>query len=101
MSRLFDTNPDLGLTRHWHYDDETGKAVIETRQDVTDLVDANKAEANAASSNWKGEMHKVASIPMNVYFDLKQKGIIDDPKALKSWLNDPANRYFRTKGGRV
>lgn len=101
MSRLFDTNSDLGITRHFHYDDETGDAVIETQQDVTDLIDANKAEANAASSNWKGDMHKVASIPMNVYFDLKQKGIIDDPTALKSWLNDPANRYFRTKGGRV
>jgi hypothetical protein len=46
-------------------------------------------------------MHKVASIPMNVYFDLKEKGILDDPAALKRWLNDSDNRFFRTKAGRV
>jgi hypothetical protein len=101
MSRIFDTDPALSLTRFWHWDDEKDQAVIETRQDVTDLLDANRAEANEASGNWRGDMHKVASIPLNVYYDLKQKGIIDDAKAFKRWLNDPENRYFRTKGGRV
>jgi hypothetical protein len=33
--------------------------------------------------------------------ELKQQGIIDDPKALRRWLNDPDNRYFRTRPGRV
>ena len=101
MSRLFDESPDLGLKRYWHYDADTDTATIETRQEVTDLVENNKADFNAAASGWKGEMHKVASIPMNVYFDLKEKGILDDPAALKRWLNDPDNRFFRTKPGRV
>ena len=101
MARLFDESPDLGLKRYWHYDADTDTATIETRQEVTDLVENNKADFNAAASGWKGEMHKVASIPMNVYFDLKEKGILDDPAALKRWLNDSDNRFFRTKAGRV
>ena len=101
MSRVFDTDPALNLTRYWHWDEDKEQAVIETRQEVTDLLDANKAEANEASTGWKGDMHKVASIPLNVYYDLKQKGIIDDPKAFKRWLNSPENRFFRTKLGKV
>ena len=38
---------------------------------------------------------------MVVYYDLKNKGILDDPKAIKKWLNDPENKYFRTREGTV
>lgn len=101
MSRIFDESPELGITRYWHYDESTDTAVIETRQDVTDVVESNKSAFNSAETGWKGDMHKVASIPLNVYFDLKEKGILDDQNALRAWLNDPDNRYFRTKPGRV
>jgi hypothetical protein len=33
--------------------------------------------------------------------DLKQKGIVNDPKRLRKWLNDRDNALFRTKLGRV
>jgi len=46
-------------------------------------------------------MARVASIPLNVYYDLKRRGIADDPKAMKKWLNDPDNRVFRTREGTV
>jgi hypothetical protein len=46
-------------------------------------------------------MHKVASIPMTLFYDLKKQGIIDDPARLKAWLNNPDNRFFRTRPGRV
>jgi hypothetical protein len=99
--RLFDIDPLTGKKEYWHWDDENQRFTIETEQDVTDLLDLNKAQYNDASSSFKGDMHKVASIPMNIYMDLKQKGIIDDAKKFKAWLNDPDNRYFRTKPGRV
>lgn len=38
---------------------------------------------------------------MVVYYDLKAKGILDDPVAIKKWLNDPENKYFRTREGNV
>jgi hypothetical protein len=48
-----------------------------------------------------GEWSKVASIPLSVFYDLKQKGIVDDPAAMKKWLNDSENKFFRTRPGRV
>jgi hypothetical protein len=38
---------------------------------------------------------------VNVYYDLKRRGIIDDPAAFRAWMNDPDNRVFRTRPGRV
>lgn len=99
--RLLDENNMVGIKRYFSYDETADSYTIRTQQDVTDLVEANKAAANVASSDWKGDMHKVASIPLNVYYDLKRRGILDDPKRLKAWLNDPDNRFFRTKLGRV
>jgi hypothetical protein len=46
-------------------------------------------------------MHHVAQIPMALYYDLKSKGITEDPARMKAWLNDPENRYFRTRPGTV
>ena len=46
-------------------------------------------------------MSRVASIPLTVYYDLKQKGILDDQAAMKKWLNDPDNELFRTRKGKV
>ena len=99
--RLLDENNAAGIKRFFSYNEQADTYTIRTEQEVTDLVDSNKAAANAASGNWKGDMHKVASIPLNVYYDLKRRGILDDPKRLKAWLNDPDNRHFRTKHGRV
>lgn len=99
--RLFDVDPLTGITQYWHWDDERQQFTIETEQKVDDLLDANRRQYNDSTDAYKGDMHKVASIPMNIYMDLKQKGIIDDPAAFKQWLNDPENRYFRTKPGRV
>lgn len=99
--RLFDVDPLTGSIQYWHWDDERQQFTIETEQRVDDLLDANRRQYNDSTDDYKGDMHKVASIPMNIYMDLKQKGIIDDPAAFKRWLNDPENRYFRTKPGRV
>ena len=78
------------------------KIIISETQDVTAIIEANKRSANAIDKHQKhGEWSKVASIPMNIYYDLKRRGILDDPARLKSWLNDSDNRYFRTRGGRV
>jgi len=47
----------------------------------------------------RGDWHKVASIPFNVYEQWKNEtnGAIDkDPKLLAKYLNDPDNKYFKT-----
>jgi len=78
------------------------KFVIETTQDVTEIIAKNKASSNEVDKRkpW-GEWSKIASLPMTIYFDLKHKGILDDKVAFNKWLNDPDNKYFRTRGGRI
>ena len=102
-SKLFDYDPVTGVKKMWHYDAEKDEGIIENVIDATDVVEENKASFNQydEKSNWKGDMHKVASIPMTLFYDLKKQGIIDDPARLKAWLNNPDNRFFRTRPGRV
>lgn len=98
--KIFNLDPLSGIKSVWHYDDTTDTAFIEKRQDVTAIVEANKAEMNQDHGRY-GEWSKVASIPLSVFYDLKQKGIVDDPVAMKKWLNDSENKFFRTRPGRV
>ena len=100
-TRLLNADPDLGITRLFHYDEASDTTTIETVQDVQDLVADSRAIFNSTDerANWKGDMHRVATIPLSVYFDLKNKGITKDPKAMKAWLNSPDNRHFRTRPG--
>jgi hypothetical protein len=103
QSKIFDIDPLTGTKKMWHYDADKDEAIIETIMDATGVVEDNKAEFNQFDerSSWKGDVHKVASIPMALYYDLKAKGITDDPARMKAWLNDPENRFFRTRPGRV
>lgn len=100
--KLFDYDPETGTTKWWHYDADKDEAKIETVFEVGDIIEANKAEFNSTDerARW-GEWSKVASIPMALFYRLKQQGIIDDQAAMKRWINDPDNRLFRTRPGRV
>ena len=99
MTDKFPGNDVMGIEREFHYDESSDTFTIETKQDVTDIVEWNKAEYNEYSHPQFGTMRKVASIPLPLYYELKRKGIIDDPNALKKWLNDPDNKFFRTVPG--
>lgn len=98
--RTFDSSPELGITRNWYFDHDTGQVTIEAVQEVDHLLEANKAALNGADESW-GDGARVAAIPMNVYDELRRTGIADDKKAFKKFLNDPDNRAFRTRPGRV
>jgi len=88
--------------------DGDGGLIIETRQDVGGILEANKREYNSHDerARWSDHMfgNKVASIPLTVIDDLNKKGIMRgfhvlDQKAFTKWLNEPDNRYFRTRPG--
>ena len=100
--RLFSTDADQGITRTFHFDDETGQATIQTQQDVTAIIEENKQEYAQVDerARW-GEWSRVASIPMSIYFQLKAEGKLDDQAYMKKWINDPENKYFRTRAGKV
>lgn len=89
------------------YDDGEGGLVIKTEQDVGALLEANKQAYSQTDERTKwGEFARVASIPLAVFQELNRKGIcrgfmVIDQKAMKAWLNDPENRHFRVRAGRV
>lgn len=92
----------MDARRTFHWDAATQSFTIETVHDHEDIVEANKLLHNQSTgANWKGGMHRVASIPMAVWYDLKKRGILQDKEKMSQWLNDPENRFFRTREGRV
>ena len=90
------------------HDQDDGGIVIAKEQNISALIDANKEEYNTADSKWNDNAleNRVARIPMAVFEDLQKQGItrgftvIDMPR-FKAWLNNPDNRVFRTKAGRI
>lgn len=106
MGQILQGNRLAGIKRVWHEDAMTGDVVVSTHQDVTAPVERSKAEYaqfDERTPFGKGFMHKVASIPLAIYFDLRKRGIIGehDPqrKGLRKWLNDGDNLVFRTRPG--
>jgi hypothetical protein len=102
-------NPNNFRQSAVHADGEGG-IIIQTRQDVTDIVEQNKKEYNSYDerARWSDQLfgNKVASIPMTVIDDLNKAGIMRgfavlDDKRFASWLNDPMNRAWRTRTGVV
>ena len=83
--------------------------VIATEQDITEIIEQNKREYNASSTTWgDGDVfsNKIASIPFTVIDELNKQKImrgfhVVDSKRFKAWLNNPDNRFFRTKQGTV
>lgn len=100
MRKVMDHDPVSGISHVFYYDDMTDEASIVAEQDVKSVVEHNKDQFNQTYGKW-GEFAKIASLPLVVYQDLQRKGILDDTKAFKRWLNDPDNRFFRTRPGNV
>lgn len=88
-------------------DDGEGGLIIQSSQDVTAILEHNKAEYNqkSASDKW-GDFTKVASLPYQIVDLLNQRGImrgfaVVNETEFRRFLNDPENRFFRTRPGTV
>ena len=86
--------------------DGDGGIVIETKQDVTEIIEANKAqlEVDKQRTGHLNEMHHVARIPFTVIDVLNQQGIMKgfnvvDEVGFAKWLNDPDNAVWKTYRG--
>jgi hypothetical protein len=101
MRRLIDEDPIVRRRHVFHT--EGDDIIVETLQDVEPNLERTKAQFNQfphkAAQKFKGDMHKVAEIPLTVWEDLKRRGIADDEAALKRWLDDRDNSVFRTMPG--
>ena len=102
--RVLDYDPATGITQWFHYDEATGDMGLETEQDVTSVIESTKGAFNPVDerASWKGDVHKVASIPMTIYHELaKISNNFKDQRVIRKWLNDKDNRVFRTRPGKL
>ena len=88
--------------------DGDGGIIIETKQDVTEIIEANKAqlEFDKERKGHLNELHHVARIPFTVIDVLNQRGIMKgfnvvDEVGFARWLNDPENAVWKTYRGTV
>ena len=87
--------------------DVDGNHFIETKQDISAILESNKAQFNAIDERAKwGEWTKIASLPNVVIDDLNRQGImrgfaVVDEKRFRTFLNNPDNRFFRTRPGQI
>lgn len=101
--RLFDWDASTGRSV-WILEDGN-KTVFRTDYPIASTLAENQAERNAAGRAWKGDWHRIASVPLNLAFDANT-GLMEahqqgDQKHLSRFLNDADNRAWRTKDGRV
>jgi len=105
-----DIDAQTGIIETFSKDAITGKINIKKEQDVNPFLAANRNELSSQTSGFKGDMHKMASIPPIVLEmwreDMKKHGYPDtnplavcNRKYLLSKLNSPDWNFLRTKQG--
>lgn len=84
----------------WSYFDGQ-KTVYRTDYPVQATMAENEAVRNEADKVWRGDWHRVASIPLNIVHDsgLATAQTQGDGKFVKRFLNSSDNRAWRTKEG--
>jgi len=98
---LVDHDPATGRTVWSYFDGQ--KDIYRIDYPVEQTIKENAEARASASSNWKGEYHRVASIPLNIVHDSGFADAVtqDDKKFIKNWLNNGDNAAWRTKDGKV
>ena len=112
MSRLLDVDRFTGIVETFKKDEITGKVYVKKHQDVESLLDLNAADRSNTNKSFRGDMHKVASIPL-IFIDqwreeLKAMGATNvNPLARENKpffiakLNSRDWAKLRTKEGRI
>lgn len=104
--RIFSLDAATKTIEKFHYDEETGKFHIESKQEVSDLIDANR-EHKAAGVNKKAFQRLAARVPENIYWYWQMKwrhegrSSAEIMEMWKKFLNDPEHKDFKTIEGRI
>lgn len=102
MPKLFSVHD--GRITLAHDDDDV--VILETKQDVSEIVEANKRQFNDSDGRFGETLTHIARLPLTVIDDLNRKRVMQgfkviDEKAFKAFLNHPDNRFFRTHPGHI
>lgn len=93
---LLDILPDARRKTIFH--EEDGKTYVESRQEVSHIVQAARILADEVPDK---DFRHAAYIPDAVWNKAVVEGWLHDPQAWKRWANDPANDCYRTWKGRL
>jgi hypothetical protein len=100
---LISWDPKTGRTVWSMFDGE--KTIFRTDTPVAQTLEENAIARNEAKAGWRGDYHRIASVPMQLLYDenlgLNKAIQQEDDAYLRRWLNDIDNRAWRTKEGRV
>ena len=86
-----------------HYSELDENLVVYRQQDVTDIIEYNKARSNlfdSAKNPWGEWGGWVGRIPETVYYALP-KDLREDGDALLAWLQDRDNSVWKIRPGRL
>lgn len=89
---------DFFGTRQTIHHEEDGKTYLESRQEVSHIVEAAKIMADEKPGR---DFRHAAFVPETVINQAFQEGWFHDKAKWKRWLNDPVNDCYRTWKGRV
>ena len=84
--------------------DQDGTIYYRDFEPVDDVLRENAFLRSLApnAQQWAGNSgRRVARLSPLMAAELSKQGILDDPARLRKWLNDPANKKWRTIEGKV
>lgn len=92
----------------YHYDHADDRLTVETVQDVEPILEANKRQFDHDDRRFKSEaFNHVARVPLVVLEQwARDKGItyqelMNNDAVMRRFLNDPDNKFLRTKPGKI
>lgn len=96
------------IHEEYKYDSLEDRLYIKRTQDVEPIIEANKAQYNNSDKRHRSEtMNHVARIPMIMIekwardHGIKFEEVLNNDELMRRFLNDPDNRFFRTKPGTI
>jgi hypothetical protein len=98
--RLLEYDPVLKRQTWFEFDEHEMKQRLVETWDVRPIIEDNKRKYAATDerAGWKGDMHRIASVPLPVAHEwMKKTNNGKDQKAVAKLLCDPDNRYFLTR----
>jgi len=95
-SQIIDVDPLTNTTQRMTITPDQ-QLILETTTDIADVARQNAEQANSVSrTSRSGDMVHVARLPMLVYLDLAQRGVLYDKAAMRKWLLSEEARPYRT-----
>lgn len=106
MAKKLYLDTSEGIIEHLIFDESEKRNIVQRTSDITANIEANKQEYLSRRQNREGLGEKVASIPLGVVLEWKERFGVDvfdrnHQPAVTRLLNDPEWLYLRTAPGRL